>query len=148
MALQKRLRVVGFAIVTPFFFFKGGLNVGLPDLYANIGLLGAFLATKLLSKFIAVYPFARHYHDEHGMFTTLLMSTGLTFGTIASLFGLQSGIIDHIQFSILVSAVILSAVVPTYVAQRWFEPSVGVEGDAVWVEERNGEAVHVGNGGR
>lgn len=146
LELQKRLRVVGFAIVTPFFFFKGGLNVGFGDLAANLGLLAAFLAAKLISKFIAVYPFARYYHDTNGMFTTLLMSTGLTFGTISAVFGLQAGFIDKVQFSILIATVILSAIVPTFVAQRWFEPSVtGVEGEPVWVENGNGETIHIGD---
>lgn len=145
VALQKRLRVVGFAIVTPFFFFKGGLNVGLSAIYANVGLLVAFLAVKLGSKFIAVFPFARYYHDQHGMYTTLLMSTGLTFGTISSLYGLQAGIIDQVQFSLLITTVILSAIVPTFVAQRWFAPSIGVEGEPIWVEGSNGEKIHVGD---
>jgi Kef-type K+ transport system membrane component KefB len=118
LALQKRLRVVGFAIITPFFFFKGGLNVGLTAIYANLGLLAAFLAVKLGSKFIAVFPLARYYHDQHGAYTTLLMSTGLTFGTISSLYGLQAGIINQVQFSLLITTVILSAILPTFVAQR------------------------------
>jgi len=146
VALQKRLRVVGFAIITPFFFFKGGLNVGLSAVYANLGLLAAFLAVKLGAKFIAVFPFARHYHNEHGAYTTLLMSTGLTFGTISSLYGLQAGIIDQVQFSLLITTVILSAIVPTFVAQRWFEPAIGVEGEPIWVEGENVEAIRVGDG--
>ncbi len=146
IALQKRLRVVGFALITPFFFFKGGLNVDLTAIYANLGLLAAFLAVKLASKFVAVFPFARHYHAEHGTYTTLLMSTGLTFGTISSLYGLQAGLIDKVQFSILITTVILSAIVPTFVAQRWFEPSIGVEGEPIWVEASNGESIRVGDG--
>ena len=50
------------------------------------------------------------------------MSTGLTFGTISSLYGLNAGIIDKAQFSLLVSVVVLSAVVPTAIAERWFLP--------------------------
>ena len=57
------------------------------------------------------------------MYTTLLMSTGLTFGTISALFGLTNGIIDQEQYTILVTAVIGSAVVPTLIAQRWFQPA-------------------------
>jgi Kef-type K+ transport system membrane component KefB len=57
------------------------------------------------------------------MYTTLLMSTGLTFGSICALYGLTNGIIDQLQYTILVTAVIASAVVPTLIAQRWFEPA-------------------------
>jgi hypothetical protein len=57
------------------------------------------------------------------MYTTLLMSTGLTFGTIASVFGLTSGIINQVQYSLLVGVVIASAVIPTFIAQKWFMPT-------------------------
>ena len=50
------------------------------------------------------------------------MSTGLTFGTISSLYGLNAGIIDQTQFSVLVIVVVLTAILPTIVAQRWFTP--------------------------
>lgn len=144
VALQRRLRVVAFAMITPFFFFKGGLNVDLTAIYANLGLLAAFLGVKLLSKFVAVFPLARRYHNQDGTYTTLLMSTGLTFGTISSLYGLQAGLIDKTQFSVLITTVILSAIVPTFIAQRWFEPSIGVEGEPIWVTNGDGESIHVG----
>jgi len=57
-------------------------------------------------------------------YTTLLMATGLTFGTISALFGLQNKIIDQRQYTILVSVVILSAFVPTLIAQKFFQPTV------------------------
>jgi hypothetical protein len=50
------------------------------------------------------------------------MSTGLTFGTISALYGLNAHIIDRTQFSILVTIVVVSAIVPTVIAQRWFSP--------------------------
>ena len=53
-----------------------------------------------------------------------MMCTGLTFGTIASLFGLNNGIISQDQYTILVAAVIGSALLPTLVAQKWFQPPV------------------------
>jgi hypothetical protein len=52
------------------------------------------------------------------------MATGLTFGTISALFGLQNKIIDQRQYTILVSVVILSAFIPTLIAQKFFQPSV------------------------
>jgi hypothetical protein len=55
------------------------------------------------------------------------MSTGLTFGTISSLYGLQAHIIDRTQFSLLVTVVVLSAIVPTAIAQRWFSPDLDAE---------------------
>jgi Kef-type K+ transport system membrane component KefB len=119
---QKRLRVVAFAFLTPFFFLKGGLNVSLSAVGGNLGLLAVLLVAKMAPKLAFVYPLARRADRRHAAFTALLMSTGLTFGTIASLYGLTSGIIDETQFSLLVTVVVLSAVVPTVIAERRFLP--------------------------
>jgi Kef-type K+ transport system membrane component KefB len=124
---QKRLRVVAFAFLTPFFFLKGGLNVSLSAVFANLGLLGALLIAKMAPKIAFVFPLARRFAPRHATFTTLLMSTGLTFGTISSLYGLNAGIIDNTQFSLLVTVVVLSAVVPTAFAERRFLPDADAE---------------------
>jgi Kef-type K+ transport system membrane component KefB len=117
-----RFRVVAFAMLTPFFFLRSGMNVSLAAVWANLGLLGLFLLVKVTCKFVGVYPLARRYMRRHANYTTLLMSTGLTFGTISATYGLNAGIIDRAQFSVLVSVVVLTAVVPTAVAQRFFTP--------------------------
>jgi Kef-type K+ transport system membrane component KefB len=121
---QRRFRVVSFAFLTPIFFLKGGLNVDAREAVAGAGLLGAFFLVKVAAKFAGVLPVALRYVRPHAMFTTLLMSTGLTFGTISSLYGLNAGIIDRRQFTVLLGAVIGSAIIPTIVAQRWFSPPV------------------------
>jgi Kef-type K+ transport system membrane component KefB len=119
---QKRLRVVAFAFLTPFFFIKGGLNVSLGAVVSNLGLLAVLVAAKMVPKVGLIYPLARRADRRHATFATLLMSTGLTFGTISSLYGLNAGIIDKTQFSLLVTVVVISAVVPTAIAERWFLP--------------------------
>ena len=119
---HRRFRVVAFSLLTPFFFFKGGLNVSLGALAAAVPLLLGFFVVKIGLKFAGVLPVALRYVRPHATYTTLLMSTGLTFGTISSLYGLNAGIIDRTQFSILVTVVILSAIVPTAIAQRFFSP--------------------------
>jgi Kef-type K+ transport system membrane component KefB len=119
---QRRLRVVAFAFLTPFFFLRGGMNVSLTAVFANLGVLGLLVAAKMVPKLSLVYPLARRHASPHGAFTTLLMSTGLTFGTISSLYGLNAHIIDRTQFSLLVTVVVLSAIVPTAIAQRWLSP--------------------------
>src|SRR5437588_1803401 len=119
---QERLRVVAFAFLTPFFFLKGGMSVSLSALWANLGVLALLFAGKMGPKLAGVYPLARRFTAPHGAFTTLLMSTGLTFGTISSLYGLNAHIIDRTQFSLLISVVVLSAIVPTVIAQRFFQP--------------------------
>jgi Kef-type K+ transport system membrane component KefB len=124
---QERLRVVAFAFLTPFFFLRGGLNVSLGAVFANLGLLALLFGAKMIPKLGLILPLAKRAVPEHATFTTLLMSTGLTFGTISSLYGLNAGIIDRTQFSLLVTVVVLSAIVPTAIAQRWFSPDVEAE---------------------
>jgi Kef-type K+ transport system membrane component KefB len=119
---QVRLRVVAFAFLTPLFFLKGGLNVSLGAVWANLGILALLFAGKMVPKLVGIYPLARRFTEPHAIFTTLLMSTGLTFGTISSLYGLNAGIIDRTQFSLLITVVVLSAIVPTAIAQRFFQP--------------------------
>ena len=119
---QRRMRVVAFAFLTPFFFLRGGLNVSLAAVIANLGVLCALAAAKMIPKLGLIYPLARRHTGPNATFTTLLMSTGLTFGTISALYGLNAHIIDRTQFSLLVTVVVLSAIVPTAIAQRWFSP--------------------------
>jgi Kef-type K+ transport system membrane component KefB len=119
---QRRLRVVAFAFLTPFFFLRGGMNVSLAAVFANLGVLGVLVAAKMVPKLSLVYPLARRHTGPNATFTTLLMSTGLTFGTISALYGLTAHIINRTQFSLLVTVVVLSAIVPTAIAQRWFSP--------------------------
>jgi Kef-type K+ transport system membrane component KefB len=124
--LVRRMRSIAFAVFTPFYFIKAGLCVSLPALWAGLVVISVFLALKMLTKIAGVFPLARlHYMKlREASYTTLLMATGLTFGTISALYGLQNGIIDQKQYTILVSVVILSAFVPTLVAQTFFQPTV------------------------
>ena len=121
---QRRFRVVAFSFLTPFFFLKGGMNVSVAALATAVPLLVGFFIVKIGLKFAGVMPVALRYLRPHATYTTLLMSTGLTFGTISSLYGLNAGIIDRTQFSVLITTVILSAIVPTAIAQRSFSPPV------------------------
>ena len=122
--LIDRMRSIAFSLLTPFYFIKAGLFVSLPAVAAGAFLIVAFLAVKMISKFIGVWPLTRLFRFEprEGAYTTLLMSTGLTFGTISALFGLTNKIIDQSQYTILVTTVIASAIVPTIIAQQFFHP--------------------------
>jgi Kef-type K+ transport system membrane component KefB len=125
--LRWKLRVVAFAMITPFFFIKGGMNVSLAEVAENWQLLLILLGVKTAAKFVGVWPLAKRYARDHAGYLTLLMSTGLTFGTISALYGLQAGHITSAQFSVLVAVVIATAVIPTFVAQRWFSPELPQE---------------------
>jgi Kef-type K+ transport system membrane component KefB len=124
--LVRRMRSIAFAVFTPFYFIKAGLYVSLPALWTGVLVISAFLILKMVTKIAGLFPLARlHYMKvKEASYTTLLMATGLTFGTISALYGLQNGIIDQNHYTILVSVVILSAFVPTLIAQKFFQPTV------------------------
>jgi Kef-type K+ transport system membrane component KefB len=123
--LPNRMRIVAFTILTPFYFLKAGSLVEAHAVAASAGLILIYLAIKMVTKFVGILPLTRafKFDPREGMYTTLLMSTGLTFGSISALFGLTNHIIDQQQYTILVTAVIASAIVPTLIAQRWFQPA-------------------------
>jgi len=122
--LVHRMRATAFSLLTPFYFLKAGSLVSLPAILAGAGLIALFLAVKVGAKVIGVWPTARAFGlpTRDANYTTLLMSTGLTFGTIAALYGLTNGYVDQPTYTVLVTVVILSAVVPTLLATTFFEP--------------------------
>ncbi len=124
--LPHRLRVIAFAVLTPFYFLKAGSLVEAKVLFSGAALIALFLGLKMATKFVGILPLTRYYKfdNREGMYTTLLMSTGLTFGSISALYGLTNHIIDQEQYTILLTAVIGSAVVPTVIAQKWFLPQI------------------------
>jgi Kef-type K+ transport system membrane component KefB len=127
--LMHRMRAIAFSILTPFYFIRAGSYVSFKALAAGMGLVAAFFAMKMLTKVCGVLPFtlAFGFGKRRGIYTTLLMATGLTFGSIAALFGLTHGYIDRSQYTILVTVVILSAVLPTLIAERFFRPKLEAE---------------------
>jgi len=135
--VRNRLRTVAYAVITPIFFVVGGMKISLPLIATALGLFVILFIIKIAAKFLGVFFLAKRFIPQGRMYTTLLMSTGLTFGTIASVFGLNSGFISQVQYSVLVGVVIASAVIPTFVAQRWFRP-VHSE-DIVEIESANGK---------
>lgn len=124
--LAQRMRVMAFTLLTPFFFLKAGALIRFESLAASVGLVAIALLVKMATKFAGIWPLTRYFRFSRGegMYATLLMSTGLTFGSICALFGLTNGIIDREQYTVLVAAVVLSAVVPTMIAQKWYQPSL------------------------
>ncbi len=123
-ALIRRLRTLTFGLLTPFYFIRAGSFVSVPALVAAPVAFLVLLGAKMATKFTGVFPTTKLFKAprREAMYTTLLMSTGLTFGTISSLFGLSHHIITQAQYSLLVAAVIGSAVVPTLIANAFYLP--------------------------
>src|ERR1035441_3529395 len=123
-SLVPRLRTLTFGLLTPFYFIRAGSLVSVPALIATPVAFLALLAAKMVGKMVPLVPTVRAFnHEGHqGLYYSLMMSTGLTFGTISALFGLNHQIIAAAQYSYLVATVIASAVIPTAIANAWFMP--------------------------
>ncbi len=124
--LMDRLRSIAFALLTPFFFLRAGTLISAPALVTGAVVIGLLLLVKLVAKLIGVWPVATIFKlpKRERTYTTLLMATGLTFGSISALYGLTHHLIDRTQYTELVTVVILSAFVPTLIAQQLFQPKV------------------------
>ena len=122
--LVRRIRAITFGVLTPFYFLRAGSLVSLPAIAAAPGIFIILFLAKMITKVIGIYPAAKlsKYPKKEAIYTTLLMSTGLTFGTISALFGLSHHIIDESQYSNLVATVIASAIIPTVIANLFFLP--------------------------
>ncbi len=122
--LIRRLRTLTFGLLTPFYFIRAGSFVSVPALIAAPLVFIALFFAKMVSKLAGLVPAVRAfgYSGHDGIYYSLMMSTGLTFGTISALFGLNHGIIDQVQYSHLVATVIASAVIPTAIANARFMP--------------------------
>lgn len=120
----RRLRTLTVGLLTPFYFLRAGTFVSLPALVAAPAVFLFLLGGKVISKILGLYPVIgqfRHRRDERWYYT-LMMSTGLTFGTISALYGFSHNIVTQAQYSFLVAVVIASAVVPTVIAGLMFLP--------------------------
>lgn len=122
--LMSRIRGTAFSFLTPFFFLKAGTLISLPAVVAGLGAVLALFGVKVAAKFIGVFPATIGFgiRGRQGWYTTMMMSTGLTFGSISALFGYTHGFIDRGQYSVLVTVVVLTALVPTLIAQTFFLP--------------------------
>ena len=129
--LVDRIRSIAFALLTPFFFLHAGLLISAPALVSGAGVIALLFGMKMLTKLLGVWPTASALRipGRERTYMTLLMATGLTFGSISALFGLTHHLIDKTQYTELVTVVLLSALLPTLVAQQLFRPELPTERD-------------------
>jgi len=120
----RRMRTLTVGFLTPFYFLRAGTLVALPALISAPVILLVLFFAKVVSKIFGLYPVIGRFRQERSekWYYTLMMSTGLTFGTISALYGLSHNIVTPEQYSLLVAAVIGSAVIPTMIASFAFLP--------------------------
>ena len=121
----RRLRTLTVGFLTPLYFLRAGALMSIPALIASPVLFLLLFCGKVVTKIFGLYPAIHNFRNDkkEKWYYTLLMSTGLTFGTISALFGLSHNIISQAQYSFIVGAVIASAVIPTLIANKFFLPS-------------------------
>jgi Kef-type K+ transport system membrane component KefB len=131
LVLMDRIRSIAFALSTPFFFLHAGLLISAPTLASGAGVIALLFGVKMAAKLLGVWPTASALRipKRERTYMTLLMATGLTFGSISALFGLTHHLIDRTQYTELVTVVLLSALLPTLVAQQLFRPELPTERD-------------------
>ncbi|MGA7745338.1 MAG: cation:proton antiporter [Polyangia bacterium] len=114
----RRLRTLTIGFLTPIYFLRAGSFVSVPALLSAPLAFLALFAGKVGAKIFGLYPVIGAFRRERNerWYYTLMMSTGLTFGTISALYGLSHGLVTQQQYSYLVAVVIGSAVVPTLIA--------------------------------
>jgi Kef-type K+ transport system membrane component KefB len=123
--VKRRLQTMTMTLLAPFYFLKAGTYIEFGAALANAALIATLFFVKVIAKVVAVFPLARYafkYPSSNANYLTLMMATGLTFGTISSLYGLTHHYINQAQYTALVTVVILTAVVPTAIAQALFKP--------------------------
>jgi Kef-type K+ transport system membrane component KefB len=133
--LAHRMRAIAFSLLTPFYFLKAGSYVSARAIVEGVLLIAALFLVKMVAKGVGIYPWTLKFRfgTTTGIYTTLLMATGLTFGTISAQFGLTHGYITQSQYTVLVTVVILSAVVPTLIAEKFFQPGMPSPGSTALV---------------
>jgi Kef-type K+ transport system membrane component KefB len=123
--VKRRLQTMTMTLLAPFYFLKAGTYVEFGAAVSGVSLIAVLFFVKVMAKIVAVLPLARlvfRYPSMSANYLTLMMATGLTFGTISSLYGLTHHYITQAQYTTLVTVVILTAVVPTAIAQALFRP--------------------------
>ncbi len=120
----RRLRTLTIGFLTPIYFLRAGFLVSIPAIIAAPAVFLVLFGGKVVSKIFGLYPVIGRFKEskKERWYYTLLMSTGLTFGSISALYGLTHGIVSRDQYSFLIAAVIASAVIPTIIANMAFLP--------------------------
>lgn len=118
-----RLQTVSFTIFTPIFFIVGGTKVSIPIIISTIGIFLLIFVVRQVGKFIGVYTIVKKSLSKHHMYITMIMSTGLTFGLVAALYGLNNHIIPQHIYSILAGVLVLSAILPSFIGDKFYAPS-------------------------
>jgi len=119
---SSKVRTTFQGFMVSLFFIAAGSNISIEALIAGIVVILLISLLRIGLKVAAVLPVSHLTFHKDSAYISLLMATSLTFGLIFLQFGADQGLIDRTQFSILVGTIVIGALAPTLVAQRWFDP--------------------------
>jgi len=119
---KKRLKTVAFTFLTPIFFIIAGTKVSFSLIVHGIAIFILFFIIRFIGKFLGVYFISKKYLQSDEMYFTMMMSTSLTFGLIATVFGLDSGLLDSQTYSILTGVLVAGSILPTIITEKKFLP--------------------------
>jgi len=118
--LEKKLRAIIFGFVAPFFFFKAGYSIRFENINFHIIILSVVLgsvafSTKYIATVIATKPFfKRTVYKIAGLFFNMR----LTFGIVASIFGLEYKVIDLDTYTSLLLIIISTSLVASLLMKK------------------------------
>ncbi|MGN1321110.1 MAG: cation:proton antiporter [Methanosphaera sp.] len=121
--MLKRLQTVAFTVITPIFFIVNGSKVSIPVIIGALGVFLLIFVVRQIGKFIGVYTIVKTSLSKYHMYITMVMSTGLTFGLVAASYGLNNNIISSHVYSILTGVLVLSAIIPSIIGNKYFAPT-------------------------
>lgn len=121
--MLKRLQTVAFTVITPIFFIVNGSKVSIPVILGALGVFLLIFVVRQIGKFIGVYTIVKTSLSKYHMYITMVMSTGLTFGLVAASYGLNNNIISSHVYSILTGVLVLSAIIPSIIGNKYFAPT-------------------------
>lgn len=111
--VAEKLRAIVFSLLAPIFFLSAGMQINLTLLSADFLLqLVILLAAAIGLKFAGTALAAQATLGHSGRFLGLLFNYRLVFGIAVATVGRESGAISETQYSIIMLAIVCSAILP------------------------------------
>jgi len=118
--IEKKIRALIFGFLAPFFFFKAGYSVKLSVVSLKVIFLSLFLGTiAFVTKYVGtVYATSNLFRSAVYKLAGLFFNMRLTFGIVASVFGLKSGLIDEETYVALLLIIVTTSLVASVISNR------------------------------
>jgi glutathione-regulated potassium-efflux system ancillary protein KefC len=115
---EKKMRAIVFGFLAPFFFFKAGYSVQLSKVNLKVLFLSILLGlTAFITKYLGtVYATANIFKGAVYKLAGLFFNLRLTFGIVASMFGLKAGIIGEETYVALLIIIVVTSFISSLIS--------------------------------